>query len=65
MVWLIKKYGDFQYGILIGKRLNDQIIDTIVNVPTLEYFDNYNRINSELEEKTIEIQKKLQKLIVI
>lgn len=34
-----KKFGDFLYGVSIGKRLDDRIIDSISNGPTLEYYD--------------------------
>jgi epoxyqueuosine reductase len=57
-----KKFGDFLYGVSIGKRLDDRIIDSISNGPTLEYYDYYNQINNELAEKSVEIKKELQKI---
>ena len=56
-----KKFEGFHYGISIGKRLDDRIIDTISNGPTLEYYNYYNQINTELTEKSLEIKKELQK----
>jgi epoxyqueuosine reductase QueG len=56
------KYRDYQYGISIGKRLDDKIIDPIVNGPTLAYYEYYNQINNELAEKAIEIKNELQKI---
>jgi epoxyqueuosine reductase len=56
------KFGDYQYGISIGKKLDDKIIDPIVNGPTIEYYDYYNRINIELAEKAMEIKNELQKI---
>jgi epoxyqueuosine reductase len=47
-----KKFDGFNYGISIGKRLDDKIIDEIKDGPTLEYYNYYNRINRELAELT-------------
>ena len=38
----------FRYGLVIGKRLNSQIIDSIIDGPTLEYFKHYKDVNAEL-----------------
>lgn len=56
-----KKYGAFIYGISIGKRLDDQIIDAIKQGPTLEYHDYYNQINSELAVLAEQIKSDLAK----
>lgn len=56
-----KKYGDFNYGISIGKRLDDRIIDSICDGPTLEYYEYYNHINDELAFKALEVKAALQK----
>jgi epoxyqueuosine reductase len=61
---LDKKYGDYQYGISIGKRLDDNIIDSIQYGPTLEYYEYYRQINKELTEKALEIKKELVKIKV-
>lgn len=45
-----KKFNGFNYGISIGKRLDDNIIDDIKNGPTIDYFNHYRQINNELEE---------------
>ena len=37
-----------RFGIVIGKRLDDKIIDSINNGPTLRYFEYYNEINTNL-----------------
>jgi len=34
-----KKFGEYRFGISIGKKLDNRIIDTIVNGPTLEYYE--------------------------
>lgn len=56
---LPKKYTDFRYGISIGKRLDDKIINDLINGPTIEYFIHYNNANKQLEELTKEIHKVL------
>jgi len=43
-----RKYIRYPYGILIGKRLDDRIIDGILNGPTMDYYNHYNQINHEL-----------------
>lgn len=50
-----KGFDGFNYGISIGKRLDDRIIDKIVDGPTIEYFNYYNNINKELAELTSKI----------
>ena len=42
------KFGDFTYGISIGKRLDNLIVDKVVTGPTLEYFSHYRAMNEEL-----------------
>jgi len=43
-----KKYDGFPFGISIGKRLDDHIIDGILGGPTLQYYDHYCKVNNEL-----------------
>lgn len=38
----------YKYGIVIGQRLDDSIIEPIENGPTLEYFNHYKSINTNL-----------------
>ncbi|MBI9036787.1 MAG: epoxyqueuosine reductase [Bacteroidales bacterium] len=56
-----KKFSDHQFGISIGKRLDDKIIDAIKNGPTLEYFEHYQLTNSQLLEIAEKIKNELQK----
>lgn len=56
-----KRYGRFLYGISIGKKLDDKIIDKLDKGPTLEYYNYYKLINSELAELTKRIQTDLSK----
>lgn len=41
-------WNNYRYGISIMRKLDDKIIDGIVNGPTEEYFDHYNEVNEEL-----------------
>ena len=54
-----KIFGDFYYGISIGKRLDDRIIDGIKEGPTIEYYNHYNQVNQELAALTGKIQADL------
>jgi ferredoxin len=56
-----EKFGDHQYGIAIGRRLDDTVIDSIAEGPTLEYFNLYTGINSELARITEKIAIDLRK----
>jgi epoxyqueuosine reductase len=55
------KFNGFNYGISIGKRLGNNIVDQIGNGPTLEYYYYYKQINKELEILTGKIYSSLQK----
>jgi epoxyqueuosine reductase len=46
---LHKKFEGYSYGISIGRKLDDKIIDGIRNGPTLEYFHLYEDINKQLQ----------------
>ncbi|MFH0841911.1 MAG: 4Fe-4S double cluster binding domain-containing protein [Bacteroidota bacterium] len=56
-----KKFNGFHYGISIGKRLDDKIIDDIKEGPTIEYFNHYNQVNRELSTLTKNIQADLKR----
>jgi epoxyqueuosine reductase len=58
---LPEKYSDFKFGISIGKRLNDDIIDNLVNGPTLEYYNHYINTNRELADLTAKIHNDLSR----
>ena len=38
---LHKKYEDYPFGISIGRKLDDDIVNGIKDAPTLEYFYHY------------------------
>ena len=43
-----KKFNGFNYGISIGRRLDDSIVRLITGGPTMEYYSHYKQINEEL-----------------
>lgn len=56
-----EKFNGYNYGVSIGKRLDDTIIDGIKNGPTIEYYNHYHQINNELAALTMKIQADLKK----
>jgi epoxyqueuosine reductase len=54
-----RKFEGFNWGISIGRRLDDNIVDPIINGPTKEYYTHYRNINLELENLTNKISKDL------
>lgn len=59
---LPEMYSGFTYGISIGKRLDDRIIDSLVEGPTLEYFHHYHSVNKQLAELTSRIHDDLSSI---
>jgi epoxyqueuosine reductase QueG len=47
-----ESFGNYKYGISIGKKLNDKIVDGIYHGPTLEYYLHYRKTNEELASLT-------------
>jgi epoxyqueuosine reductase len=47
---LDRKFEGFNYGISIGRRLEDSIVDNIKEGPTSEYYFHYRKINEELTD---------------
>lgn len=58
---LIDEYKDYSYGISIGKKLDDRIVDSIAEGPTLEDLDHYRDVNNELNELSKNICEELRK----
>ncbi|MBN1200075.1 MAG: epoxyqueuosine reductase [Bacteroidales bacterium] len=56
-----KKFGDFTYGISIGKRLDPMIVHQISQGPTLEYYSHYREMNDELSRISLRISARLKK----
>jgi len=59
-----RKFNSHPFGISIGKKLDDRIIDGIANGPTIEYYDHYNHINNELFAIANKIKYDLHKISV-
>jgi epoxyqueuosine reductase QueG len=51
-----KKYKSLVYGITVGIRLDDKIIDKIKSGPTSEYLKHYHNINSTLNKIAFDIK---------
>ena len=56
---LAPKFAGFNYGISIGRQLDNQIVNSIIHGPTREYYSHYKQINQELKQLTIDISKDL------
>jgi epoxyqueuosine reductase len=54
--------GDFRFGISIGKKLDDKIVNGIYFGPTLEYYQHYRQVNDELASLTLSISGDLKKI---
>lgn len=59
---LNNRYSGYNHAIVIGKRLDDRIIDSIESGPNLRYFVHYNEINLHLLELQKRVSKKLEEL---
>lgn len=57
---LADEFIDYQYGISIGKRLDNKIVDQIENGPTPEYFYYYKDVNYELNALATSICSELK-----
>ena len=59
---LISEFNDYQYGISLVRKLDDKIIDEVKNGPTIDYYDLYNSVNNELNEKVNTIAESLKEI---
>jgi epoxyqueuosine reductase len=59
---LPEKFNRYSFGISIGMRLEDSIVNEISEGPTQKYFDHYKEINSELARITGRIVEDLAKI---
>jgi epoxyqueuosine reductase len=57
--FLEKKFSAYKYGISIGRKLDDDLVDPVISGPTKEYYEHYRAINKELEQITLSISKDL------
>ncbi len=56
-----KQFGNFKYGISIGKKLNYRIVDSVQNGPNLEYYNHYRDTNDELSMLSTNISNDMKK----
>jgi epoxyqueuosine reductase QueG len=56
---LIKDKYNYRYAVVIGKMLDDDIIDSIADGPTLEYFNLYKSANEELKRVIEQISSEM------
>jgi epoxyqueuosine reductase len=54
-----QRFADYNYGISIGKKLENRIIDQIITGPTMEYYLYYKQINEELSDLSVRITREL------
>ena len=55
MEQLLKKNYPFRYAVVVGVKLNDEIIDGIEGAPTIEYLNLYHKTNNTLNELVLKI----------
>lgn len=53
------EFANYPYGITVGKRLDDGIINEITEGPTLRYYRHYNDVNEELSTVAHKINSEL------
>ncbi len=58
---LQNKFQGFDYGISIGRKLDNSIVDKIIDGPTREYYSHYRQINKDLDLLTRSISEDLNK----
>jgi len=56
-----EEFGDFSYGISIGKKLDVRIVDSIIDGPTMEYYAHYRTMNSDLTALSVAISEDMDK----
>jgi epoxyqueuosine reductase QueG len=59
---LPEKYAHYTHGISLLRRLDDSIIDGILEGPTRDYYEQYLAVNAELEAKADHIAQALSEL---
>ncbi|MFC1726663.1 4Fe-4S double cluster binding domain-containing protein [candidate division KSB1 bacterium] len=57
---LNEKYRGFDHAVVIGKKLDSDIIDRIADGPTLDYYEHYNAVNNNLLDTAEKIAEGLR-----
>ena len=52
-------FSNYEFGISIGRSLDDRILEGLLDGPTIEYYEHYQNINRELAILTQRIQEEL------
>jgi len=56
------RFQGYNYGIVIGKKLDDSIVDSVMNGPTIEYYNQYVDTNNYLAGLVKELADDLKAL---
>ena len=56
-----KEFEEYPFGISIGKKLDDSIVDPINRGPTLDYYYHYKEVNQELASISTRICSELER----
>jgi epoxyqueuosine reductase QueG len=59
---LHERFKRYNYGIVVGKKLDDSIVDSVINGPTMEYCNQYIDTNRYLSSLMKELAKELKSL---
>ena len=59
------KFSKYEFGISIGRKLDDNITEGLLDGPTLEYYEHYHHINRELAVLSDRIQEELRSVKII
>lgn len=54
-------YSSYYYGISIGRKLNNEIVESISNGSSVEYYNHYKQVNRELQELSESVVIKMNK----
>jgi epoxyqueuosine reductase len=57
---LHQRFKGYDYGIVVGKKLDDSIIDSIINGPNIEYYNLYVNTNNYLAGMVKELAEDLR-----
>jgi epoxyqueuosine reductase QueG len=59
---LHQRFKGYNYGIVVGKKLDDSIVDSVINGPTMEYCNQYIDTNRYLASLMKELAEELSAL---
>ncbi len=56
------RYKEHNYAIVVGKKMDDTIIDGLIDGPTMEYYNCYEEVNRIISEMAHKISRRLTEL---